>query len=121
MNPDDPRLEASLREALGGPNLPDDGFTNRVLAALPPRRDSHHRHRAVLAIAWTVSGSGIASALCIVGTTDWAGGVLGRLADSATLLTAQPWITFAVTVAFLSYLGGLYAARAAIGSLGRSR
>jgi len=121
MSLDDPRLEEWLREALREPQLPDDGFAERVLAALPPRGQPLDRYRAALAISWTASGAGIAAALCLAGSTDWAAGVLARLVNAATLLTGRPWISFAVTVAFVSYMGGLYAARAAVGSLGRSR
>lgn len=43
--PDDAQLEAWLRPSAALPPLPDDGFTQRVLAVLPPpaRRQSTHR------------------------------------------------------------------------------
>ena len=34
--PDDAQLEAWLRASAAQPSLPDDGFTQRVLTALPP-------------------------------------------------------------------------------------
>ena len=121
MSPDDPRFEEWLRDVLRDPSLPDDGFADRVMAAIPPSRHPLLRSRSALVLAWTVSAAGMAAALCLAGSTDWAAGVLARLDDGAALLAARPWISFAVTVAFVSYLGGLYAARAAIGSLVRSR
>jgi hypothetical protein len=43
--PDDPQLEAWLRTSAAQSPLPDDGFTQRVLAVLPPptRRQSAQR------------------------------------------------------------------------------
>jgi hypothetical protein len=43
-------FDALLREA--GAQIPDDGFTARVLAALPPRRRFDPLRLALFAVAW---------------------------------------------------------------------
>jgi hypothetical protein len=119
MNPDE--TEEKLWEALRDSPLPDEGFSNRVLAALPPSRPPVLRHRAMLVLAWTVSACGIVAALCLASTADGVSVLLARTGNAAALLAAEPWVGFAVMVAFLSYVGGLYAARVATGSRNRSR
>jgi hypothetical protein len=52
---DDARLEAFLRQPL--PELPDDGFSRRVLAALPERRSPYARNRALACCAGLIVGS----------------------------------------------------------------
>ena len=50
----DPRLEAALRDAMAGAGpLPDDGFTARVLAALPPARGAGAGAGARAASPWS--------------------------------------------------------------------
>jgi len=53
MEPAD-RFEAMVEEP--APEIPDDGFTFRVLAALPPRRPSRRLRAAVLFAAATAAG-----------------------------------------------------------------
>jgi hypothetical protein len=51
---DDP-LEARLREA--NDHLPDNGFTARVMAALPPRRRPVRTRRLILSVATLLGAS----------------------------------------------------------------
>ncbi len=56
-SPDDTPVEAWLRSSASLPPLPDDGFSHRVLAALPPpARRRANRLRLVLCLAGALAG-----------------------------------------------------------------
>ncbi|HEY5078659.1 MAG TPA: hypothetical protein VII43_02385 [Opitutaceae bacterium] len=97
--------------------LPDDGFTERVLSALPRRRAAPFPPSFAPTLAWTLSGAGAATALGLVGSSDWGADALARLGDAASLAATRPWILFALAVALVSYVAGLFAARFAQRSL----
>jgi hypothetical protein len=76
--PDDRQLEAWLRDQPAQPPLPDDGFTARVMAALPPAIDcaalAAARHQAASRRVW----------LCFLGAVT--GLIVARLAAPAATL-----------------------------------
>jgi len=55
---DDARLEAMLRRA--SPALPDNGFSARVLAALPPEAEATPWRRIAFCVAGAAAGCGFA-------------------------------------------------------------
>jgi hypothetical protein len=115
MNPHDGfPSDQMLREAMDAPCVPDNGFTERVVSALPRRRPALAPGPVALTFAWTLSGSGIAMALCIAASSDWGTEALVRMGDVAALLATKPWIVFALAVSALSYLTALFTARAAL-------
>ena len=62
--PDDAQLEAWLRSANPAAPLPDDGFTPRVLAALPPSTAAHGVRRRMLCVtAGAIAGTVVAFSL----------------------------------------------------------
>lgn len=99
-NNDDTLLEARLRRDL--PPLPDEGFANRVLAALPPPvRQRRPRSRLVFVLAGALAGTAWALAA-------GAGRPGPDLDATATALThaltplADPMLLLALAVAGLS-------------------
>jgi hypothetical protein len=115
MNPKDPfPSDQMLREAMDARGVPDNGFTERVISALPRRRTRPLPQPVARTLAWTLSGTGLAMALCIVGSSEWGSGALVRLGDAAASLATRPWIVFALAVSALSYLTALIAAKAAL-------
>ena len=116
MNPDDPfPSDRLLREAMGAP-VADDGFTERVLSALPRRRAALFSPSLALTLAWTLSGSAAATALVLAGSSGWGADALARLGEAASLAGTRPWVVFALAVALASYLTGILAARVAMRS-----
>lgn len=92
MNPpDDAWLDDLLREELRGPPLPDNGFTLRVLDALP-QRHGLPRQRVCLAIAWTIAFAGFAEGLEWSGAWSLLSGSLSALARSAFDWSGGPWM-----------------------------
>ena len=61
-SPDDARIEAWLRMNSAAEPLADDGFSTRVLAALPPRAAENQRRRAWLCIVGAVTGAVLTAA-----------------------------------------------------------
>ena len=101
---DDARLEALLRRA--APTLPDNGFSARVLAALPATEEQHAPwRRAVFCLVGAAAGCGLAF---------WRSGASPglqsgleqfgvNLAD-ASLVFADPMVSAALVVTALSLL-----------------
>ena len=81
--PDDARLEAWLREDAGAP-LPDDGFSARVVAALPPRPRATSVWLQALPIA-----VGAAAGVAFMG---WRGGTIDAASVSSALADGLSWI-----------------------------
>jgi hypothetical protein len=81
--PDDAVLEALLR---GGaePDLPDDGFTRRVLAALPPSRPRIDLRRLILCAIGLAAGAA-AGFRQVTGTPAW-----GAIAGQAAAFFSNP-------------------------------
>lgn len=78
---DDSRLEACLRASSATPPLPDDGFTARVLAALPPAASAwrEERRRSLRRRWWFCLGGAMLGGAVSLG----AGGTdLGRTASA---------------------------------------
>lgn len=92
MNPtDDAWLDSLLQEGLREPPLPDNGFTLRVLDALPSRRGMPDP-RPYLTMAWMFAIAGIAMGLDEAGafsrvSTAWSG-----LIQSSSVLFSTPWM-----------------------------
>ena len=61
LPPDDAQLEAWLRTSTMQPPLPDDGFTQRVLTALPPPARRHSALRLWFCVAGALTGGGVAA------------------------------------------------------------
>ena len=121
LNPDDPFPgDRLLREVMSAP-VADEGFTERVLMALPRRRSASLPLLLPSTLAWTLSGAGIATALGLAGLSDWGADALARLGDAAALAATRPWVLLALAVALASYVTGLLAARFALRTLGGSR
>ena len=57
--PDDAPLETWLRSSAARPPLPDDGFTARVLGALPPAPAPAANRRRALVLAGTLAGAAV--------------------------------------------------------------
>ena len=106
--PDDP-LEKLLRAA--SPPVPDDGFTARVTAALPPpRRAAHSRPLAAAIGAFAGIGfalSGTASSAAVFAD-------LARLANAFAEVArqfSQPWGALALIAIFFSVMFALRSRR----------
>jgi hypothetical protein len=104
LPPDESRLEAVLRQE--APDLPDDGFTLRVMAVLPPRRPALISRRAVCCAVGAAAG--VVLALYQGATWPSANGIgdqANRLALQAAAFLANPWTTVAlVAVASATFL-----------------
>lgn len=99
--PDDAQLEAWLRASTALPVLPDDGFSRRVLTALPPPPNSVPR-------TWFCLGGALIG-LVVIANKAWpSGSSSARLPDfQATILTALtqlsvPAFGLALGITFLS-------------------
>lgn len=58
--PDDAQLEAWYRTNISSPSLPDDGFSRKVLAALPPPARSRRAKRQIFILTGLVVGAAVA-------------------------------------------------------------
>lgn len=100
--PDDARLEAWLRS--DSEALPDDGFSARVLAALPPARPSFAWRRTLLVAA----GAALGYALALAAGASVSGLAAAALDEMrrASADLADPWIaaSAAATIGLLVYL-----------------
>jgi hypothetical protein len=107
MNPEDPKLESLLRESLAQPELPDGGFTARVLATLPPTRAIAH-YRAWLACGWagSMASVGVALAVCL----PWGdfGNASSALGPSPSGLASCAWTAFALAAALAGGVAAWY-------------
>jgi hypothetical protein len=114
MTPDDPTpLERLLREGLPAPEVPDDGFTERVICALPRGRG---RARLPLSLAWLGTAAGLTPALLQLAASNGAAQAARTALGSAVALIGDPWMAFALLACLASYLYALHAARAAYSS-----
>jgi hypothetical protein len=97
LPPDDSRLEALLRH--DGSDLPDDGFTLRVVRALPPRRSGWPSRR----LFCCVLGAGTGVALALRQGAAWPSeremsAQVTAMATQASAFGASPWSMVAVAV-----------------------
>ncbi len=114
MTPDDSnRLEALLREGLPSPEVPDDGFTERVVAALPRRRSAAPSRAVLLSLVWVCAAVGSSAALWNLAFSDEIADAVARIDLPSTDLVVNPWTAVAFTGALVSYVYALLAARAA--------
>jgi hypothetical protein len=100
-DPDDEDLRRVLR---GGGALPDDGFTDRVLARLPPPRRAAPRGRVLAA-----SSALALAVLWLTPASPWLGRTLARLAASGSLPLSAVVASLALMAATLGATA--YAAR----------
>lgn len=112
-SPDPDRLEEQIRRALRTPELPDDGFTERVLGALPRRPRLWGVPQVLLALVWTATLGGVGLTLGILASSDEVARAATQLGESAAAHLANPWMLFSLAAALGSYGFSLYAARAA--------
>ena len=101
---EDPRLEAMLRSA--APNLPDDGFSTRVLAALPQAVEQRVSWRRAL---FCVVGAGVGVSLALWQGVSWPELQSGIERFATTLANAgpslaNPMFAAALVVTLLSLL-----------------
>ena len=103
LPPDRDPLEAWLSAKAPVAPLPDEGFTARVLAALPPPQGSFPWHRLLLyttgtlsglAVAWWQGGSGLNPAPIL---TWW-----NAVAAQTVRLLADPWWSLALAGAIVA-------------------
>ena len=80
--PADAQLEAWLRSGAASAPLPDDGFTRRVLAALPPPRATSHR------LMFCLAGASVGAAVALLNGRDWPGFATGFATGVQSLATA---------------------------------
>jgi hypothetical protein len=59
--PDDAQLEAWLHASAALPSLPDDGFTSRVLSALPPPARQQNTQREWFCVGGALIGTVVAT------------------------------------------------------------
>ena len=102
---DDAQIEAWLRTSSRLPPLPDNGFSARVVAALPARRQNR---RAWLCAAGTVLGVAVA-ALGGAFSTDWSSVLPNWPSTGADMgrILFDPMLLCALVVAALSSLYAL--------------
>jgi len=87
LPPDDVQLEAWLRASTTLPPLPDDGFSQRVLTALPPPAREDSVWRRWFCVAGALTGGGVA-ALGAFGSGNQTAG-LADLQDTILATLAQ--------------------------------
>jgi len=94
-------LEAWLSAKAPGAPLPDEGFTARVLAALPPPQNSFSWHRLLLYVTGTLGGLAVAwwqggGGTDPVSISNWWNGVLAQTVNLLSFFN-DPWwsLTFA--------------------------
>jgi hypothetical protein len=105
---DDSRLEMLLRQP--APALPDDGFSTRVLAALPARIPARRPGlRLVFCSAGAVTGLIIASLVSTTSSGGLAGlNELGRTASRLVETFSNPNVFLALTVTAVSLVFTLW-------------
>jgi len=105
--PDDAQLEAWLRTSASLPPLPDDGFTSRVVGALPAPVARRSTRRLWVCVAGALVGVTVA-AVKITTTTDfmWRVPALAPEAVQSLQQLADPrlLVVLAVTVASLLFV-----------------
>ena len=94
----DPRLEALLRQSSAP--LPDDGFSTRVLAALPPRTAPRSSYR----LAWCLAGAVAGCAVAWFDSAAWANGAftlpdLDQTFGNVGKVVSDPTFLLAVIIA----------------------
>jgi hypothetical protein len=115
MTPDEPHLESLIREGLARPDLPDGGFSMRVVTALPPAPVLPH-YRAWVILGWlgTAAGAALALGACI----PWS-----QLSDASPALSQShpglppyAWTTFALAMAMAGGAAAWYLRESALES-----
>ena len=101
--PADAQLEAWLRAGATSPPLPDDGFTRRVLASLPPPRATSRR------LMFCLAGASVGAAFALLNGRGWPGLAAGFAPVAHSLATAlgpldDPRVGCALVVALASVL-----------------
>ena len=104
LNPppsEDDQLATLLRA--NSPAVPDDGFSARVLTALPPPREARWTKLQIIAGAvGALAGLGFA----LLKGASWSDGleVAGRGIDACAVLFSDPWFAFALGLTVMSLL-----------------
>jgi hypothetical protein len=106
LPPDRDPLEAWLSAKVPVAPLPDEGFTARVLAALPPPPSTFSWHRLLLYAGGTLSGLAVAwwragGAPNPVPTSSWWNGVLAQTVSMLSFLS-DPWWSLAFAGAMVA-------------------
>jgi hypothetical protein len=106
LPPDRDPLEAWLSTKAPVAPLPDEGFTARVLTALPPPQSSFSWHRLLLYATGTLSGLAVAwwqggGGPNPVSISSWWNGVLAQTVSLLGLLS-DPWWSLALASAIVA-------------------
>jgi hypothetical protein len=106
LPPDRDPLEAWLSAKVPVAPLPDEGFTARVLASLPPPQSSFPWHRSLLYTAGTLSGLAVAwwragGAPNPVSISGWWNGVWAQTVSVLSFLS-DPWWSLAFAGAIVA-------------------
>lgn len=96
-SPDDAQLETWLRDNAATPPLPDDGFSNRVLAALAPDAQDV-THRIIICLVGAAAGMGFAVAQGLSWSDIFAGDRLNPALTQGLAALAQPSILLALAI-----------------------
>jgi hypothetical protein len=107
MSPDDERLESILREGLAQPDLPDAGFTQRVVAVLPARTAIPY-YRAWIALGWIGIAAGVCAALGACVPWSQLQGATAQMGPSASGLSVCAWIMAALAATLAGGFAALY-------------
>jgi predicted anti-sigma-YlaC factor YlaD len=83
MTPEDKDLENMIRQA-GESEIPDDGFSQRVMRALPPRRANAQWRR------WILAGAATAAVALMAGGLSGNAGDIPALATRAIAFASNP-------------------------------
>ena len=101
---DDRRLEALLRQ--GQPEVPDQGFATRVLAALPEKKSAHRApSRGVMCAFGAATGVAFAMGRGVaLGDLEAATDRLNDSLAAVSPLVANPWLFVALALTVVSLL-----------------
>jgi hypothetical protein len=97
MPPGDEQLDAWMRTQLAMPPLSDDGFSRRVIRALPPRRAPHRYRRIVMVSVGGVSGAAVAAIKLLEAAVN-AHGPTMTLSGTALMATCLTFATIAISL-----------------------
>lgn len=97
VKPDDLRFESLLREAVSRRDLPDGGFTARVMASIAPASSVMPFYRTFIVLGWIGTAAGMVAALwAFVPWSEISG--LPTLGQSSSGVAAFEWTMVALAM-----------------------